>query len=162
MGALAVPFWLARVTPSPAHAFLAGPPPSQPVARAGSTSARPAAFESFQWAVTVTAYCPCEECCGEWAHAPMGERVMASGEPLAPYIEFGQRFCAAPPEVPFGTMIEIPGYGTVPVLDRGGAIKHNRLDVFFPTHAAALEWGVKELIVTVFIDQNEPLLTGGE
>jgi len=42
-------------------------------------------------------------------------------------------------------MLRIPGYGTVPVLDRGGAIKGARLDVFFPTHAEALKWGRQSL-----------------
>ena len=46
-------------------------------------------------------------------------------------------------------MLEIPGYGVVPVLDRGGAIKGNKLDVFFPTHVEAQVWGVQELIVKI-------------
>ncbi|RLF48212.1 MAG: peptidoglycan-binding protein, partial [Thermoplasmata archaeon] len=53
--------------------------------------------------------------------------------------------------IPFGTMIEIPGYGTVPVLDRGGAIKGDRLDVFFPTEKQALQWGVKYLDVKIYM-----------
>ena len=40
-------------------------------------------------------------------------------------------------------MLEIPGYGTVEVKDRGGKIKGNRIDVFFHTHAEAVEWGVQ-------------------
>jgi len=56
-------------------------------------------------------------------------------------------FVAAPKGFEFGTMLDIPGYGTVPVLDRGGAIKGNRLDVFFATHQEALNWGVKILTV---------------
>jgi 3D (Asp-Asp-Asp) domain-containing protein len=35
------------------------------------------------------------------------------------------------------------------VLDRGGAIKGNKLDVFFPTHAEALKWGRQRIAVTV-------------
>lgn len=86
----------------------------------------------------VTAYCPCEKCCGKWA-----DGVTASGH----VIQTGDKFVAAPPEIPFGTVLDIPGYGTVPVLDRGGVIKGKRLDVFFDTHQEALNWGVKHLIV---------------
>ena len=46
----------------------------------------------------------------------------------------------------------ITGYGNgqpVKVLDRGGAIKGNKLDLFFGTHKEALKWGVKYLDVKV-------------
>ncbi|MHC4566404.1 MAG: 3D domain-containing protein [Planctomycetota bacterium] len=46
----------------------------------------------------------------------------------------------------------VPGYDysrAVKVLDRGGAVKGNRLDVFFHSHIEALEWGVKYLDVQV-------------
>ncbi len=55
--------------------------------------------------------------------------------------------------LPFGTMLSIEGYNdgkVVPVLDRGGAIKGNRLDLLFPSHEAALKWGVKTLDVVVW------------
>ncbi|HYD01765.1 MAG TPA: 3D domain-containing protein [Phycisphaerales bacterium] len=55
--------------------------------------------------------------------------------------------------LPLGSMITIPGYDSgqvVPVLDRGGKIKGNRLDVLFPTHAEALKWGVRRVQVTVW------------
>lgn len=84
----------------------------------------------------VSAYCACEKCCGKWA-----DGYTASGHK----IRKGDKFCAAPPEIPFGTMLDIPGYGIVPVLDRGGAIKSRRLDVYFDSHQEALEWGVKYL-----------------
>jgi len=55
--------------------------------------------------------------------------------------------------LPFGTMLSIEGYNdgkVVPVLDRGGAIKGNRLDLLFPSHKEALQWGVKTLDVVVW------------
>lgn len=104
----------------------------------------------------VTAYCPCEKCCGKFA-----DGITASGHRIQP----GDRFCAAPATIPFGTLLDIPGYGkAVPVLDRGGAIvakgstlrregrtfitDYDRLDVFFPTHQEALQWGVQILTIT--------------
>lgn len=85
----------------------------------------------------VTAYCPCSKCCGKYA-----DGVTASGHKIMP----GDAFVAAPKSLKFGTMVVVPGYNNnqpVPVLDRGGAIKEGRLDLFFPTHQEALNWGVQ-------------------
>jgi 3D (Asp-Asp-Asp) domain-containing protein len=92
--------------------------------------------------MVVTAYCPCTECCGPDAHG-----VTASGRPVTAN---GGKFVAADRSIPFGTMLVIPGYNggrPVEVLDRGGAIKGNRLDVYFPTHGEARQWGVQRLTV---------------
>lgn len=90
----------------------------------------------------LTAYCPCEECCGVWAKKGLdksGNRVTASGH----VIKLGDRFIAADKRFAFGQMFVITGYGRVPVLDRGGAIKGNKLDLYFDTHKEALNWGVQ-------------------
>ena len=51
---------------------------------------------------------------------------------------------------PFGTRMNIPGYGWGVVKDRGGAIKGpDRLDVFFPSHARTKEWGRQTLMVEI-------------
>ena len=95
----------------------------------------------------VTAYCPCTKCCG-----PLARGLTASGLPVS---HNDSRFVAADVRVlPFGTTIRIPGYhgeqgAVVPVIDRGGAIKGKRLDVYFPTHRRALEWGRQILPVQV-------------
>ena len=86
----------------------------------------------------VTAYCPCEKCCGRFA-----DGITASGHVIKP----GDRFVAASPEYTFGTCLIIPGYGKVLVEDRGGSITDGRLDVYFDTHQEALNWGVKILEV---------------
>jgi 3D (Asp-Asp-Asp) domain-containing protein len=55
--------------------------------------------------------------------------------------------------LPFGSMLTVPGYDdgqVVPVLDRGGAIKGQKLDLMFPTHNEALKWGRQRLQVTVW------------
>jgi len=101
---------------------------------------------SSQWKIVrmrVTAYCPCERCCGEYA-----DGITANGH----RIDRGDRFVAADRRYAFGTEMVIPGYyggEPVRVLDRGGAIKGDRLDVFFNTHAEALQWGVRYLDVKV-------------
>ena len=85
---------------------------------------------------TVTAYCHNECCCGRWT-----DGFFANGEPV------GGLAIAAPKSIPFGTVLFIPGYGTATVKDRGGSINGNRLDVYFPTHQEALDWGVQYLTV---------------
>jgi len=91
----------------------------------------------------VTAYCPCEKCCGSGSPG-----VTASGL----VIQEGDRFVAAPRSIAMKTWIRIPGYNNnepVRVEDRGGAVTEGRLDVFFPTHNEALQWGVKYLRVEI-------------
>ena len=90
----------------------------------------------------VTAYCPCTECCG-----PQAKGITASGRPVSAN---GGKFVAADRDLPFGTLLLIPGYNDgrpTEVLDRGGAIKGNRLDVYFPTHDEAKRWGARWLEV---------------
>ena len=93
----------------------------------------------------VTAYCACTRCCG-----PHASGITASGLPVT--YNFG-RFAAADSAVlPIGSNLRIPGYHngrSVPVIDRGGAIKGYKLDVFFPTHEQALEWGRRWVLVTI-------------
>jgi len=92
----------------------------------------------------VTAYCPCRKCCG-----PKACGVTASGAPVSAN---AGHFVAADRTIPFGTRICVPGYAggvAVPVLDRGGAIRGNRLDLFFSTHKAALAFGRKTLTCEV-------------
>jgi 3D (Asp-Asp-Asp) domain-containing protein len=96
--------------------------------------------------MTVTAYSPDERSCGDSA-----DGITASGYSV---LTNGGRMVAADTSIlPLGSMIAVPGYDAgevVPVLDRGGAIKGNRLDVLFATHEEAIRWGVKTLDVTVY------------
>jgi 3D (Asp-Asp-Asp) domain-containing protein len=92
----------------------------------------------------VTAYCACPKCCG-----PDAIGLTASGKDVS---YNNGRFVAADKSFAFGTNLIIPGYNDnkpVEVQDRGGAIKGNKLDVFFPTHQEALEWGRRNIEVTV-------------
>jgi 3D (Asp-Asp-Asp) domain-containing protein len=101
----------------------------------------PGEWESIE--MRVTAYCPCPSCCGEYS-----DGITANGYEIQP----GDTFVAADRRYPFDTEMLIPGYSNsqpVKVLDRGGAIKGNRLDVFFATHQEALQWGVQYLKVNV-------------
>jgi 3D (Asp-Asp-Asp) domain-containing protein len=99
-----------------------------------------------QWktvSMNVSAYCPCKKCCEKFA-----DGITASGHHIAK----GDVFVAAPRKYPFGTEMVIEGYAggkVVKVLDVGGAIKGNKLDLFFYTHGEALQWGRRPVNVKV-------------
>ena len=94
----------------------------------------------------VTAYSPDDKSCGASA-----DGITASGYSV---LTNGGFLVAADPRVlPLGSLVSVPGYddgAVVPVLDTGGAIKGNRLDVLYPTHELAMNWGVQELEVEVW------------
>lgn len=51
---------------------------------------------------------------------------------------------------PFGTLLDIPGYGRGVVEDRGSAIKGpDRLDLYYRSHSRALKWGRQTVPVTI-------------
>lgn len=110
-------------------------------------SARNREKETFT--ARVSAYCQKSCCCGDFA-----DGITASGHKIKP----GEKFVAADRRFAFDTMLTIPGYNEgrpVPVLDRGGTIKGDKLDVFFDDengksgHQRAREWGVKTLRVEI-------------
>lgn len=79
----------------------------------------------------LTAYCGCSKCCGK------STGITASGAKAK-----ANHTIAAPKNFAFGTKIEINGNIYV-VEDRGGAIKGNKIDVYFSSHSEALSFGVK-------------------
>jgi 3D (Asp-Asp-Asp) domain-containing protein len=94
----------------------------------------------------VTAYAPDPRCC-----YPYDGKTTASG--LSVKTNGGRLVAADPRIVPLHWMVSIPGYHseqTVPVLDRGGAIKGHRLDVLLPSFDQAKEWGSRLVNVKIY------------
>lgn len=92
--------------------------------------------------IEATAYCSCAKCCGEWASKrPHGIVYTASG---AEAVE-GVTVAADKSKYPFGTVLYIEGLGERIVQDVGGAIKGNRVDVYFNNHEDALAFGRQTL-----------------
>lgn len=104
--------------------------------------------ESVNWRVVrmrVTAYCGCSKCCGGFSDGLTANMHK---------IQKGDVFAAADKKYAFGTELIVPGYNLekpVKVMDRGGSIKGDRLDVFFNSHRQARVWGVRYLDVKVRI-----------
>lgn len=91
---------------------------------------------------TLTAYCPCELCCGKWAiNRPSDENgdpiiYTASGEIATPNLTVA----VDPDVIPLGTQLCIDGLGVFTAQDTG-AFTGNIIDIYFTDHAAACEFG---------------------
>lgn len=119
--------------------------PSQTVSRpVGNKAKEDSSEQVYLWQtirMRVTGYCPCRKCCGKYS-----DGKTASGHKIVQ----GDTFVAADSRHSFGTKMIVPGYNDcrpVQVLDRGGAIRGNRLDIFFNSHHKARQWGVRYLLV---------------
>lgn len=87
----------------------------------------------------LTAYCSCSLCCGKWANnRPNGIIYGAIGEEL----KEGYSIAVDPTVITYRTEVVINGH-TYKAQDCGGAIKGNRIDVYFEDHNDALEFGVQ-------------------
>lgn len=92
----------------------------------------------------LTAYCSCERCCDHWATVrPLDE----NGKPIVytanmSVAKQGVTVAADTDVLPFGTVLLIDDHEYI-VQDRGGAIKGNRIDVYFESHEEALQFGVQ-------------------
>lgn len=110
-----------------------------------STTSREATAESSSTASAgksigvykITGYCSCAKCCGK-----------ATGRTASGTVATAGRTVAASAALPYGTKVNINGH-TYTVEDRGGAIKGNKIDIYFSSHAQALAWGVKYLPVEI-------------
>ena len=91
---------------------------------------------------TVTAYCPCVKCCGK------SNGITASGEKAVEGVTVAMN-----KSIPFGTKIYIDGVGERIVQDRGGAIKNNRIDLYFDSHQEALNFGRQTKEVTIIKEE---------
>ena len=115
-----------------------------PVVKASETNVEPVVEEPEPEPVIqslgiyrLTAYCPCKKCCGKT------NGITASGTKAT-----AGRTIAVARQIPFGTELIIDGH-TYVAEDRGGAIKGNRIDIYFDTHQEALNFGVqyKEIFI---------------
>lgn len=104
----------------------------------------------------LTAYCPCTKCCGKWGeNRPKDANgniivVTASGR----YAKANWTVAADTSVLPFGTRIYINGY-EYEVQDRGGAVKGNRIDIYFDDHQEALNFGVQYAEVMIKVVEGE-------
>lgn len=124
----------------------------------GSEMRFPPPSEADKGDVLVTGYCNCGTCCGwrrSWFglgppvydYGPMKGRRKKVGVTARGTVARHGTVAADPKVYPFGTKLEIPGYGTGIVEDVGGAITGKHIDVWFPSHGQARQWGRRNLAV---------------
>ena len=87
---------------------------------------------------TATGYCSCSKCCGKITGNTASGTKATAGRTVAMSSKYS-----------FGTKVEIKGYGTYVVEDRGGAIKGNKIDIYFASHQDALNFGKKTVYLRV-------------
>lgn len=98
--------------------------------------------------VKVTAYCPCEICCGRFADGKTFTERDADKAGVA----------VDPNVFPLGSRFDIPGYnrGTnkngswILADDIGAGVQGYHIDIRFKTHEEAVKWGVKYLTVRIW------------
>lgn len=104
-----------------------------------SAAANTQATQSKSITVTATAYTA--ECAGCSGITKTGVNLKAN--PNAKVI------AVDPSVIPLGSKVYVEGYGYATAEDTGGAIKGNKIDVFVPNRNDALQWGRKQVKVTI-------------
>lgn len=94
---------------------------------------------SKEISVTATAYtASCEGCSGITATG-----INLIENPNAKVISVD------PNVIPLGSKVHVEGYGDAIAGDTGGSIKGNKIDIFIPTKAEAIQWGKKTVKVKI-------------
>ncbi len=81
---------------------------------------------------TITAYCPCAECCGRWA-----DGLTASGLPAGPGI-----VAVDPDVIPLGSTVIIDGMKYL-AADTGSGVTGTHIDIFLASHEETVAHGVR-------------------
>jgi 3D (Asp-Asp-Asp) domain-containing protein len=96
--------------------------------------------------VVATAYCSCKVCCGIYAdNRPNGVVYTASGA----VAKANHTIAVDTSVIPFGTRVRFPNGNIFVAEDTGGAIKGNRIDIYFDNHSDALNWGRRTIEIEV-------------
>jgi 3D (Asp-Asp-Asp) domain-containing protein len=90
--------------------------------------------------VEATAYCSCVKCCGK------SDGITASGKKA----KANHTIAVDKSVIPLGTHIIYNGIEYV-AEDTGGAIKGNRIDIYFDSHEEALKWGRQQIEIEVLL-----------
>lgn len=99
---------------------------------------------------TATAYCKCRKCCGKWADVP---GTYTGAEPTE-----GITIAVDPKVIPLDSQVFVLRNGDwhcYTAQDTGGAIKGQKIDIYFETHEDALAFGRQEVRVRCTAEEME-------
>src|SRR5574344_90417 len=98
--------------------------------------------------VTITAYCACEKCNGDYSSGH--HTKTASGITLKNEQEFAEKYCAATADVgDLGDYVKIDGV-LYTIVDRMGAKSGHKIDIFVPSHKQCNKFGRDTQYVTIY------------
>lgn len=131
---------------------------------AGCSGVRPPrGVDPVERTLEVTGYCHCGACTG-WRRTWYGRAVYTYGPQKGKPKQIGITASGAKARIgtiaadtrryPFGTVMYVPGYGYGRVEDRGGAIRGEKIDLYFRSHQEALEWGRRHKRVKVWFQPD--------
>lgn len=90
---------------------------------------------------TVTHYCGCSKCCGDYSNGSDSIAYGASGKRLEALVSIA----VDPSVIPLGTVLhDVEGH-LYRAEDTGSAIKENRIDLFVGDHQEAINMGIREM-----------------
>ncbi len=121
-------------------------PVSTTTVTTNTTTSVPGEQRTFE----ITAYCACQKCCGKSPGSP-GYGVTASGVMVKEW----HTIAVDRNVIPMGSWVYIPYFKNKPnggwfkAEDTGGAIKGNRIDVYYKSHQEALNFGRQRLPVII-------------
>ena len=102
---------------------------------------------------TLTAYCSCQKCCGKYAvNRPLDD----NGQPIVytstgTIAKAGRTIAVDPKVIPYGSQVQI-GDTIYTAEDCGGAIKGNKIDIYFDRHQSAWDFGRQKQEVFILME----------
>ena len=83
-----------------------------------------------------------------------GGQLTASGMPVRRNPEGISTVAVDPTVIPYGTAMYIEGYGYAVAADCGSGIKGNMIDLYLNSEEECINWGVREVNVTILGDSS--------
>lgn len=110
----------------------------------------------------VTGYCHCGKCCSYFRlmgiplqrTGLLGWRLKKVGYTADGSFARPGMVAADPEVLPFGSVVQVEGYGYAVVADTGGLIKGRSLDLYFPSHRKAQACGRHKMKVRYWVREN--------